>query len=250
MARLRSAAAVVLVALCLPALAAEDRPRWNLELETGGVWFSRNDVRIPGDTGTKFDIRELTGSGPDAYGRVRLEWQVARRHALRLTWAPLEVDGTGAFEEDVTFAGATFAATEPVRGSWRFDSWRGTYRWTFHEGARWTWGVGGTVFVRDARVALAQDGLRADDQDIGVVPLVHLRGERRFGDSLRLVIDVDGAASPQGRAFDAALLLRRDWSSGWHLGAGYRSLEGGADNDDVYTFAWQHYATIVAGRRF
>jgi hypothetical protein len=26
--------------------------------------------------------------------------------------------------------------------------------------------------------------------------------------------------------------------------AGYRFVEGGADNDEVYTFAWIHYATV------
>jgi hypothetical protein len=222
----------------------------HLELEAGAVWFSRNDVRIPGDTGTKFDMREATGRGPDGYGRIRLEWQVAERHALRLTWAPLEVDGRGHLEEDVVFAGSGFSAARPVEGSWRFDSWRGTWRWTFHEGARWTWGVGGTVLVRDARVALTQGAVRADDQDIGVVPLLHLRGERRLGAHTTLVLDVDGAAAPQGRAIDAALLLRREFARDWQLAAGWRTLEGGADNDDVYTFSWQHYAVLTLGRRF
>ena len=33
----------------------------DLQLESGNVWFSRNEVRIPGDDGTKFDLRDLTG---------------------------------------------------------------------------------------------------------------------------------------------------------------------------------------------
>ena len=35
-------------------------------LEFGAVGFTKNDVRIPGNTGTKFDMTDLTGSGPDA----------------------------------------------------------------------------------------------------------------------------------------------------------------------------------------
>ncbi len=38
--------------------------------------------------------------------------------------------------------------------------------------------------------------------------------------------------------------------SGWYAAAGYRTLEGGADNDDVYAFAWLHYAQVSVGRRF
>lgn len=38
-----------------------------IEVESGAVWFSQNDTRIPGDTGTEFDMLDLTGSGPDPY---------------------------------------------------------------------------------------------------------------------------------------------------------------------------------------
>jgi hypothetical protein len=34
------------------------------------------------------------------------------------------------------------------------------------------------------------------------------------------------------------------------LRAGYRMLEGGADNDEVYSFAWLHYATLGVGLYF
>ena len=40
------------------------------------------------------------------------------------------------------------------------------------------------------------------------------------------------------------------WGSGGYLAAGYRTLEGGADNDSVYTFAWLHYALVEIGARF
>ena len=41
-----------------------------------------------------------------------------------------------------------------------------------------------------------------------------------------------------------AFKMRYDLTDRWHLGAGYRTLEGGADNDSVYSFAWFHYAFI------
>ncbi|MBU1692397.1 MAG: hypothetical protein KKC51_00370 [Verrucomicrobia bacterium] len=53
-----------------------------------------------------------------------------------------------------------------------------------------------------------------------------------------------------GRGVDAVLKAQCDFDSGWYVAAGYRTLEGGADNDDVYTFAWLHYALVAAGRRF
>ncbi len=53
-----------------------------------------------------------------------------------------------------------------------------------------------------------------------------------------------------GRAVDVALTVSHEFDSGWYAAAGYRTLEGGADNDEVYTFAWLHYAQIDLGYRF
>ncbi len=57
-------------------------------------------------------------------------------------------------------------------------------------------------------------------------------------------------AAPQGRAFDVALKGRYALGSRAELAAGYRTVEGGADNDEVYTFAWLHYAVASLMYRF
>jgi hypothetical protein len=77
-----------------------------------------------------------------------------------------------------------------------------------------------------------------------------LYGEYRLNDQASVILDVEGAWSPMGRAVDAALTVQYDFDSGWYVAAGYRTLEGGADNDDVYTFAWLHYAQATVGYRF
>ena len=66
---------LLLAALLMPGMAAwgqndpEEQP-FGIGLETGGVWFSRNDVRIPSETGTEFDMTKLTGSGPAFFARL------------------------------------------------------------------------------------------------------------------------------------------------------------------------------------
>ena len=49
---------------------------------------------------------------------------------------------------------------------------------------------------------------------------------------------------------DVALKVRYDFTPHWHASLGYRTLEGGADNDEVYTFAWLHYALAEVGYQF
>ena len=229
-----------------PALAGD----LNVEVETGAVWFSRNDTRIPGDSGTKFDMLDLTGSGPVPYVRLYATYAFNDRHALRVTIAPLKIEGTGTLKESTTFKNDVFAANVCTKGTYKFNTYRLTYRWTFYDTARWRLGVGAAALVRDAEISLEQGSKKESKDDLGVVPILHLYGEYRYTDQLSLILDVEGAASSLGRAVDAALKARYEFDSNWYVSAGYRTLEGGSDNDDVYTFAWLHYALAEIGYRF
>jgi hypothetical protein len=222
----------------------------NIHIESGGVWFSRNDVRIPGDSGTRFDMLNLTGKGADPYFRITATYDFNDRHALRLTLAPLEVEGMGRLSEDVTFKDDVFTAGTPAKGTYKFNTYRLTYRWSFYEHENWRWGLGVAALVRDADITLEQGDRKQSRDDLGLVPLLHLYGEYRLNDQVSVVLDVEGAWSSMGRAVDAAFTAQYDFDSGWYAAAGYRMLEGGADNDEVYTFAWLHFAQASVGYRF
>lgn len=246
--RIRLLATDTLACVPLAALAQQDNPTGlTLDLEGGAVASSRNQARIPNEGGTRFDLRELTGTAPEAYGRLALTWQFAAHHALRLTAAPLELSGSKVLDQDVVFEGSTFLAGAETRAAYQFSNYRLTYRYDFSPGERWQWGLGGTLFVRDAAITLRQGALEEVNDDVGLVPLLHVRGERRLGARTALVLDVDGAVAPQGRAIDATVRVERSFGRGLTVGLGYRGLEGGADNDDVYNFAWLHYAALTVG---
>lgn len=233
--------------VCLVCLEAR---AMDLNLEAGAAWFSRNDARIRGDTGTKFDLLELTGSGPVAYSRVHASRRLGARHALRLTLAPFEADGKGTLDRDVLFKETTFPRDRRTYGRFRFNTYRLTYRYTVIENERQHWAIGGAALIRDAEIRLEQNDRSARRDDLGIVPLLHGYGEVFLSDRLSVLVDVEGAGSPQGRAIDATLQLRYGTVEGWQAALGYRTLEGGADNDAVYTFAWIHYALVSIGRQF
>ncbi|MEE4250513.1 MAG: hypothetical protein V2I38_07985 [Alcanivoracaceae bacterium] len=241
----RSLIALLAASACVATARADD-----IRLESGAVWLSRNDVRIPNDTGTRFDLLELTGKGADPYARLYASHDFNERHSLRLTLAPLRVSGTGTLSKNTTFRGQLFNAGVATQGTYQFSTYRLTYRWLFHDEARWRLGVGGVLLVRDAEITLRQGATRVSDKDVGLVPLLHGYAAYQFNERLSAQLDVEGAWSPMGRAVDAALTAQYDFDSGLYLAAGYRTLEGGADNDDVYTFAWLHYFLTTVGYRF
>ena len=226
------------------------RRRFRLEVEVGPVWQTRNEVASPGDTGTRFDLDELTGAGPFPYGRVTFDWQINRRHSVRALVAPLEIDERGTLTTPVSFEGTTFAPGVSTRGVYRFNSYRLTYRYRLWCGRDWDVHVGATAKIRDAKIELAQGALSERKTDLGFVPLLHVDAQWRFAPRWRASIDIDGLAAPQGRAFDVAIKAYYDLNRQTSIGFGYRTIEGGADNDTVFTFAWLHQAVLSLEFRF
>lgn len=226
------------------------RHRFRLEVEAGPVWQSRNEAAFPGDTGTRFDVDDVTGTGPFAYGRVTLDMQLSRRHALRAIVAPLQIKETGTLGSDVSFGGTTFTAGPSTEATYKFNSYRIGYRYLFARGRTWTLHVGATAKIRDANIELRQGAVSSRKTDLGFVPLLHIDLEWSPQPGWTVTADLDGLAAPQGRAFDFAIKLHRDLSPRARVGIGYRMIEGGAENDTVYTFSWFHQAVVSFTYKF
>jgi hypothetical protein len=226
--------------------AAQAPPRWTVELEAGPAWQSYNDVEIPNDgSATRFSLRDLAGSGPWPAGRIYITWNPGDRHGLRLLVAPLTIRETGTPAGPIDFAGESYEAGRETDARYTFNSYRLTYRYRFHAGDRATAHVGFTAKVRDAVIGLEQGATASEKTDLGFVPLLHLAGDWRFAPGWAVRLDADVIAGGPGRAEDVALTLGRDLAERWTVRAGYRLVEGGADVDEVYTFAWLHYAVVA-----
>ena len=233
------------------AVIAQEPTRFAVELEAGPVWQSRNEVQIPNDAeGTRFSLVDLAGNGPWPAGRLYFTWNINERHGLRALAAPLSFTETGTLEAPVDFAGSSYLPGVPTEATYQFDSWRLTYRYRFHHGDRWTWWVGATAKIRDAKIELQQGGVTSRDTDLGLVPLLHLAADWRLAERWHLLLDLDALAGGPGRAEDFSAKLAYDLNERWAITAGYRTVEGGADTDDVYSFGWFHYAVVSGIYRF
>jgi hypothetical protein len=101
------------------------------EAEAAIVVATRNDVRIPGDTGSSLSlVDDLSTSAAPAF-RVRVGARIAERHLITALYAPLSLSARGVLDRDIDFAGSTFPAGSSVYALYRFDSYRLTYRYSF-----------------------------------------------------------------------------------------------------------------------
>lgn len=223
----------------------QTRPTFEVELEAGPVWQTRNRIQIPNDErGTRFSLADLAGKGPWPAGRLLLTWNLGETHGIRVLLAPLAIQEVGSSEGPVAFAGETFQAGQPVRATYQFNSWRASYRYRAVQRESGSFWIGFTAKLRDALVELRQGNTVGRDTDFGFVPLLHLGADWRVSGGAHLLFDFDGLAGGPGRAIDAALKLGYDLGDQWRITGGYRSVEGGADVESVYNFAWLHFASV------
>lgn len=221
-----------------------------IDLEGGRVWTGRADLRIPNEDGTRFSFVDDLDADAATYTRIRIGGILRERHRLFFTWAPLEVDAKGSFDRDTRFADTVFPANTPVTGSYGFDNYRLTYRYRLRDRGRFRTEVGGTLFVRDAKITLQSGGLSDSDDDLGVVPLLSGRVEADLAPGWVLLADGDALVGPQGRAIDILLGIEASPRENLRVGLGYRILEGGADVDQVYTFALFHHLALTLNWTF
>ncbi len=143
---------------------------------------------------------------------------------MRVVLAPLEVSGTGNLPEATEFAGEIFPAGA-TEGTYKFNTYKLSYRYTFVDKPKLRWRVGFTGVIRDANVELRQGNLQANDDNVGFVPALHLSSDYRFAERWMLRFDFDGLAGGPGRLFDVALKLDFAIDENWRIGGGYRGSE-------------------------
>ncbi len=224
--------------------------QFEIDVESGGVFSGYNDVRIPGDGGTLFSLSEELEIDPSVFYRIRVFYDFNPRHHLGVLIAPLSLNSTGQLDRDLIFEGETFPANAPLDATYRFNSYRLIYRYDFLRKDKLTMGIGFTAKIRDAEISVRGNGVESKKTNVGFVPIIHFRLLWNFHEKVALLLDGDALAAPQGRAEDVLAALNFQLSDRIGLKMGYRLLEGGADNDEVYNFALVHYASVGAIIKF
>ena len=182
-------------------------------------------------------------SKTEVFFRIRVNYTIKSRHTLSLLYAPLETVSNGNLPYDISFEGVTFPANTDLTGTYKFNSYRLTYRYEILLKPKFEFGLGFTAKIRDAKITLASAGLEGGKANVGFVPIINFRMLWKLNDKLGFLLEGDALAAPQGRAEDVLLAATYRLSERLGLKAGYRILEGGADNDEVYNFALFNYAS-------
>ena len=237
---------LVIIISYMMLFAAKVHSQVEFDVEMGAAFAGYNDVRIPGNTGTLFSLSKELKSDPVFYYRIRLLYNFTERHHLGVLYAPLSIKSSGKLDRVLLFEDGTFPANTNLETSYKFNSYRLFYRYDFLKTDKIDAGVGLTAKIRDAKITVKGTGLESEKANVGFVPLINFRVLWKITESIAFLIDGDALAAPQGRAEDVLAAFIYQVMPKIKLKAGYRILEGGANNDEVYSFALVNYAAVGA----
>lgn len=212
-----------------------------ISVEGGALFQTKSDVEIPPGTGTRFSLVDAVGEGPLPYVRLESRYTLKDKHTFRLLLAPLVIEKVGQLDKDVVYDGETFLANTDTTYRYQFNSYRFSYAYRVFQSVAGSFDVGATAKIRHAEIALKQGEIESGYPNLGFVPLLHASGTLTMGEKWLLQMDLDAIGSQYGRAVDFGLFTNYRLNKMWSAGVGYRTVEGGADVDAVYNFAWLHY---------
>ncbi len=176
------------------------RGRWfalRASAELGFVGVLRHGIQF-GEAGTYFDFRKEGGQDVlFPFFRFTGEFAIKERHTLVFLIQPLKLQSSATIDRDVQVDGTRFAAGTPMSFKYDFGFYRFGYMYDLLRAPQHELGVGVALQIRNATIDFAsRDGEQlASNRNIGVVPLLKLRGRwtPRRGQGVWLGAEIDGA---------------------------------------------------------
>lgn len=213
-------------------------------VETGAVFNGYNNIRIPAKGGTEFSFTDDFRGQPAFHYRFTVDYTLKGRHHFILLAAPLRMLYYGTAPKDIVFGRASFTAGQYLRGVYRFNSYRFTYRYDIVKRPKIEFGLGFTAKIRDAKISLSSSDKSGTKYDVGFAPLINFNLWWHLTPSWGLLLNGDALWVPQGRAEDVLAAVTFKPLPYLRLYAGYRILEGGSNSKSVYLFSLFNYAVI------
>ena len=90
---------IAIFVILWPGIGSANDYLWSVNLETGAVWQNRNDVRIPGDSGTRYSIADIAGEGPFQFYRFEYFFNLSEKNQLRFHFLAIHLLGGSYLEK-------------------------------------------------------------------------------------------------------------------------------------------------------
>ncbi|HEX2574108.1 MAG TPA: hypothetical protein VH877_31470 [Polyangia bacterium] len=148
-----------------------------------------------GQDGSRFDyVHEGSQNVAFPTLRVSAELELGKHHNIILLYQPIDVRTEAVLRRDVRVDKIDFANGTPINLRYGFDFYRVSYLYDFYKDPRYELAVGASVQLRDASITFTSIDTqqRVVNTNLGVVPLIKVRGRYTFKNGFWLGLEADG----------------------------------------------------------
>lgn len=214
------------------------------DIETGLVATGKNDVRIPGATGTNFSLKDDFDAKSALHFRFKLVQPLAEKHRLVFTYAPLKVTSSGKTKRDIFLGDAHFVPGLNLEGEYRLDTYRQSYILDLMKNAKTAFSVGASVEIRDEAIKLAGDDYYGKRIDTNIVFLANAGLKSQISKNSSLLIEGDFLIDKDNSCNDLYLGMYNRILKDSGFKYGYRIIQRKTDKDTIHNNAIFHFLTI------
>jgi hypothetical protein len=198
--------------------------RWRYDFAFGPAYLRKNEIAVPSDTGTTFDLHDFDRlADPTTTAVVVVGYYPWERHEFQFGWGPFESRDKGKFSEDTHFNGITFPADSTMRSTWRLYDLRA--QWAYNLGSRpWGLWLGAGLAWQYLNIGIStEDGsLSSEGSGWGILPYGYASASYSFSDRFSLVLSASGVNTPENWILDSGFFVNYWLGDNWDLTLGYQ----------------------------
>lgn len=237
-------------------------------MEAGFLGVLQHRVQFSRD-GTHFDYRARGGQNTLFFvTRWSVELSYDGCHRLTFLYQPLRLETAVSLDRDLRVDGLDFPAGTAVDLLYDFPFYRFGYDYDLAPDGPHELSLGLALQIRNATISFrsADGSLFRDNRDVGLVPLLRLRGRWALHEKAWLETEIDGIYAPvsylngsdtevTGALLDASLRAGADFGdlsvflSVRYLGGGAVGESDDAGPGDGYVRNWLHFFVLTLGLR-
>lgn len=225
--------------------AAQSQSSFRLRIMPQVGFGGHNTVALPNHTGTRISLSNELNENHKALFAPRLEFEyIYRRNHFIVTGMLLRSKYHGVAERPIRFGDSEFGVGVPLNATYRFNSYRFTYRYGVVDNPKFKLELGATVLIRDAMISMSSPCQKSSFYNIGVAPLLSYSITWQPTPAIALLSYGDAFGVKKGRAEDIFAGIRYDFADHFAVLGGYRLLEGGSSGDKIYTYSLFHFLSL------
>ena len=202
----------------------------------GPAYLQKNEVTVPSDTGTTFDLANFEKiNDPTTTAGIDFGFYLNDHNEVSLIFFPFESRDRGLFSSPVSFAGQIFPADTQIDSDWLLYDLRARWLYNLTPASPWDVKLGAALSYQyiETSLSTASGSTYAEVTDDVLLPLLSAMVSYKITPKLSVGIEAEGIYLSEDSALETGVFLNYRVSDRWDFTAGYKYYARDIDTSEL-----------------